>query len=127
MRSKKKRAKGLAYGILTPETSFTTSNQEKETESTSTRPNSRIENFLLRSAASSSSINSQYSDLRNEFSKYSRPRSGKDDDWRGSPTGFSPSSGGVSRGIILVADLVRAAALIIFTGGMNMTRWRDRY
>ena len=47
------------------------------------------------------SISSQYSDLRNEFSKYSRPRSGKDDDWR-VVHWFLPRSRGraVSRGLL---------------------------
>ena len=62
---------------------------EREALDTALSSSSGVERFLL-SAASSGSISSQYSDIKNEFSKYSRPRSGKDDDWRGSPTGFPP-------------------------------------
>ena len=74
---------------------------EREALDTALSSSSRVERFLL-SAASSGSISSQYSDIKNEFSKYSRPRSGKDDDWRGSPTGFSPRSRGrsVAKGIV---------------------------
>ena len=74
---------------------------EREALDTALSSSSRVERFLL-SAASSGSISSQYADIKNEFSKYSRPRSGKDDDWRGSPTGFSPRSRGrsVAKGIV---------------------------
>ena len=110
-RSKRNKPHDISHNILTPELVVQTADEEskllneiKEEDGllSITRPNSRIEDFLLRSAASSASISSQYSDLRNEFSKYSRPRSGKDDDWRGSPTGFSPRSRGraVSRGLM---------------------------